>query len=254
MRERATAGAALAAAAGLVITSLVGVVAPAQAAALSIKASPSAVRDGMTISVSGNAGKAGAPNLFVAVCESTPTAKNCDQSFAGAEGPKAHILQVTPNAKTGAWGPVTFFVRQKLVTGNTPGGFDCLAKQTCVIGTTNAANPTDRSFNVTTPLTFESVSARPYVKVKATGKPKIKGTAKVGKKLTATKGSWAVPVTVAKYQWLRDGKAIAKATKAKYKLKAKDRGKRIKVRVTVTSPGYAATNATSKATAKVKKA
>lgn len=125
---------------------------------LSISYTPSKVADGMTISVRGNAGRAGAPTLFVAVCEGTPTATNCDQSLQGVGGPKAHILQVTPDATTGAWGPVSFYVRQVIVTGNTPGGFDCKAHGTCVIGSTNAMNPKDHTYNVTAPLNFSTAA------------------------------------------------------------------------------------------------
>ena len=51
------------------------------------------------------------------------------------------------------------------------------------------------------------------------------GTAKVGKNLTAAKGSWSPSSVTATYQWLRDGKAIKGATAAKYKLVAADAGK-----------------------------
>ena len=40
-----------------------------------------------------------------------------------------------------------------------------------------------------------------------------------------------------KYQWLRNGKAIKKATKASYKLTAKDKGKKVSVKVTYSKAG-----------------
>jgi hypothetical protein len=63
--------------------------------------------------------------------------------------------------------------------------------------------------------------------VKPLAKPVIKGQAKVGAKLrvasaTTTKG--------ASYQWYRNGKAIKGATKATYKVKTVDRGKRLSVK------------------------
>ncbi|MBN9613649.1 MAG: carboxypeptidase regulatory-like domain-containing protein, partial [Actinobacteria bacterium] len=75
--------------------------------------------------------------------------------------------------------------------------------------------------------------------------PKIGGVAKKGKTLTARVGSWKPGPVTLKYRWLRNGKAIAGATKAKYKLTAKDRGKRISVRVTASKAGYATTAKTS---------
>ena len=52
-------------------------------------------------------------------------------------------------------------------------------------------------------------------------------------------------------QWLRNGKAIAKATKMTYRLRAVDAGKRISCRVRATGPGGTVT-ATS-AAVRVKK-
>ncbi|MFC7497275.1 MULTISPECIES: M4 family metallopeptidase [unclassified Nocardioides] len=83
-------------------------------------------------------------------------------------------------------------------------------------------------------------------------KPVIKGTARVGKRLTARPGAWQPAGVTLGYQWLRNGKAITKAKKSRYVLVAKDRGKRISVRVTGRKAGYVTASATSKATAKVK--
>ncbi|HEX5086907.1 MAG TPA: hypothetical protein VFV89_03800 [Nocardioides sp.] len=81
--------------------------------------------------------------------------------------------------------------------------------------------------------------------------PKIKGTPKVGKKLTAKAGSWG-PGTVLSYQWYANGKAISGAKSKKLKLKASHAGKRITVRVTGTQAGYEPITKRSAATAKVK--
>ena len=85
----------------------------------------------------------------------------------------------------------------------------------------------------------------------ATHKPKLKGHAKVGKKLKAKAGSWGpAPVTLT-YQWYRSGKKIKGATKATYRLEHADHGKRITVKVTGSEPGYATVMLASKRTAKV---
>ncbi|MCW5951716.1 MAG: hypothetical protein KIT69_05630, partial [Propionibacteriaceae bacterium] len=76
-------------------------------------------------------------------------------------------------------------------------------------------------------------------------KPTIKGTVKVGKKLTASTGSWKPGDVKLSYQWLRNGKKIAKATKATYKLAKSDAKKKISVRVTGKKAGYATRSVTS---------
>lgn len=72
------------------------------------------------------------------------------------------------------------------------------------------------------------------------GKVKAKGRAVAGKKLKAVVSGLQPGATLA-YQWERNGKVIAGATDKKYTLKRKDRGKKISVVVTATSPTYAPT-------------
>lgn len=83
--------------------------------------------------------------------------------------------------------------------------------------------------------------------LKAKKKPRIKGTAKVGKKLRATAGRWSPASVKVKYRWLRNGKAIKKATGSTYKVKRADRGKRLQVRVSARKAGYKATTQRSAA-------
>jgi len=75
--------------------------------------------------------------------------------------------------------------------------------------------------------------------------PKASGTFKKGRTVTAGKGTWSPSPSGYSYRWLRNGKSISGATKSKYKLTSKDRGKRISVRVTVTKAGYTTVSATS---------
>jgi hypothetical protein len=83
--------------------------------------------------------------------------------------------------------------------------------------------------------------------------PTVKGTAKVGKRLSVrSKGSWTAPGHSFTYQWLRSGKKIAKATKSSYKLTAKDRTKKISLQVSARRSGYPTVTATSRATKKVR--
>ena len=81
----------------------------------------------------------------------------------------------------------------------------------------------------------------------ATPTPKISGTVKVGKKLTAKAGTWGpAPVTL-KYQWKLNGKSITGATKSTYTLKKAQKGKSITVTVTGSKSGYTSVAKTSSA-------
>lgn len=77
--------------------------------------------------------------------------------------------------------------------------------------------------------------------------PTISGTTKVGKTLSAKVKSWS-PKASFKYQWLRNGEAIAGATKSSYRLTAADLSKVISVAVTGTRSGYTAATKTSQLT------
>ena len=81
-------------------------------------------------------------------------------------------------------------------------------------------------------------------------KPKIMGSAKLGKTLVAKPGVWGAGVKLA-YKWYRSGVAIKGATKASYKLTKTDVAKKITVSVTATKVGFTTATKTSKATAKV---
>lgn len=89
-------------------------------------------------------------------------------------------------------------------------------------------------------------------KLTATPKPKVTGTAKVGKKLKVKAGKWKPATVKLSYQWQRNGKKIKGATKSSYKLVKSDKGKKITVKVTGKKSGFTTVSKTSKATAKVK--
>lgn len=57
-------------------------------------------------------------------------------------------------------------------------------------------------------------------------------------RLKVTKGRYSQAGVKVRYQWLRNGRAIKKATKATYRTTARDRGRRITVRVRVTKTGF----------------
>jgi hypothetical protein len=84
-------------------------------------------------------------------------------------------------------------------------------------------------------------------------RPKITGTAKVGKTLKVKAGNWKPKPSKFGYQWYRSGKVIPGATKSSYKLTTADRGKTITVKVKGVKKGYHdKTSSASKQTSKVR--
>ncbi|MBE7325685.1 hypothetical protein IEQ44_13615 [Nocardioides sp. Y6] len=78
------------------------------------------------------------------------------------------------------------------------------------------------------------------------GNVKVVGKARVGQKLKARTPGWGPKPVKIRFQWLRNGKAIKGAKKKAYKIKKADRGKKLKVRVTVKKPMFATVTKTSK--------
>jgi hypothetical protein len=96
-------------------------------------------------------------------------------------------------------------------------------------------------------ITGESVSSAKKIiagSLTKTPTPKITGLLKVGITIKATPGTWDTGTSFT-YQWLRDGVSIAKATSASYKLTAKDKARKISVRVTGKKTGYTSISKTS---------
>jgi len=77
--------------------------------------------------------------------------------------------------------------------------------------------------------------------------PKISGTAKVGKTLSAKPGTWS-PKPALRYEWFRSGVAISGAKASKYKVQLADVGKKLTVRVTAVKADYLSVSKTSRAT------
>ncbi|MEU4419060.1 SdrD B-like domain-containing protein [Actinoplanes sp. NPDC024001] len=86
----------------------------------------------------------------------------------------------------------------------------------------------------------------------ATTKPKITGTAKVGKKVKVSVGAWSPKADAYRYEWRLNGKLIRGATGATLKLKASMRGKKLTVTVIAVKAGHLDGKAKSKAV-KIKK-
>lgn len=156
----------------------------------------------------------------------------------------------TVSVSTGAWTPGTTLTYQwyrdsSAIPGATSTAYSLVASDRGKRFTVRVTG----SKNGYTPVSTTSSSTKPAAAGKFTAPtPKIKGKAKVGKTLRAIPGAWAPSGTKLKYQWLANGKKIAKATKAKYKVSPKVRGKKITVKVTGSRSGYQTLTKKSKAT------
>lgn len=80
---------------------------------------------------------------------------------------------------------------------------------------------------------------------KATKKPAIGGTAKVGRTVTATAGAWSPKAESYRYEWRLNGTIVRGATGRSLKLTAAMRSKRLTVTVIAVKKGYAGGRALS---------
>jgi hypothetical protein len=75
--------------------------------------------------------------------------------------------------------------------------------------------------------------------------PAISGTAKVGSRLTVSRGSWSATPSSFAFQWYRDGVPIVGATAQTFLLTENESGHDVNASVTVAKPGYATSTAAS---------
>ena len=125
----------------------------------------------------------------------------------------------------------------------------------------------DRGFwtGNTTALSTDVADARPVrpsrvrdlvipLSTRVVTRPSVSGTAALGAKLWAKRGTWDPATVTTSVQWLRDGAAISGATASSYVVTKSDIGRQISVRVTAKGPsGYAKATSTSARTAVVPK-
>jgi hypothetical protein len=81
--------------------------------------------------------------------------------------------------------------------------------------------------------------------------PTITGTAKVGRTLTVSRGTWSPTPSSVTYVWKADGVTISTRTTSKFVVPASARGKRLTVTVTGSLAGYTKKSVTSAATVTV---
>lgn len=145
-------------------------------------------------------------------------------------------------ADPGTWTPdgLTFTYQWRrdgaAVTGATRRGYrlgvdDLRHRLSVTVTATDASGATETATSASTDrvrkaeLTVERV-------------PTLAGVRRYGHLLTSTAGSWSARPTVVRYQWLRDGKPIKDAVRARYRVDWRDVGHRLRVAVTVRRPGY----------------
>ncbi|WP_134768259.1 M23 family metallopeptidase [Nocardioides sp. 1609] len=84
-------------------------------------------------------------------------------------------------------------------------------------------------------------------RIGATKRASVVGRPAAGRTVRAGSTSWTVRSVTVRYQWFRDGKPVAGATRSTYRVRKADRAKRIKVRVEATRAGYVSGATTSRA-------
>lgn len=98
--------------------------------------------------------------------------------------------------------------------------------------------------DIVLPLGEPSSSATPTpstgTRLTATGLPVVRGAARRGAVLRATRGRWNLAPTTFRFQWLRNGAVIRGATRSVYRLHRADVRKRVSVRVTASRTGVRA--------------
>lgn len=181
------------------------------------------------------------------------SAKSFTKTYAPAISGTAKVGK-TLTAKVKAWSPSTGFKLQWLRSGKA------IDK---AIGKTYEVQAVDVGKKLTVDVTSTKSGYKATARTSKASKqvakgtltvkkPKIEGTQKVGMTLRAGTGKWTAG-TVFTYQWLRGGKRVRGATSSTYVLMAKDKGKRISVKVSGSKDGYKSVTKTSANTGKIKK-
>lgn len=130
-----TAGAVLVAGA-LALFGIGIVAAPSALAAPTLTLSSSSVTAGQTITVKGSGLPKAPTSLYITICANPPGATNCDVDLS-------HVTQLQYD------GSGSFSTKYKIAVtkfASADGQINCANTQ-CVVGSTNALNPKDRSYN-----------------------------------------------------------------------------------------------------------
>ncbi len=195
------------------------------------------------------------PGYTTASTTSAATGKVATATFTATPAPKitgTPKVDQTLTADPGTWGPAPvtltyqWYQGTKAIAGATKGTYTVQAGDA---GATLKVTVTGTKPGYTTASTTSAATGKvATATLTATPTPKITGTAKVGKTLTADPGTWGpAPVTLT-YQWYRGTSAISGATKQTYTAKSADKGADLRVRVRGSKAGYATVDKKSGAT------
>ncbi|GAA2475491.1 hypothetical protein [Winogradskya humida] len=160
-------------------------------------------------------------------------------------------------ATAGTWTPAATSVKYQwksngtAIAGATGSSYTIPASQlgkrlTVTVTASRSGNTTTSTVSAATPAVAKGPAA------KATTKPKITGTPKAARTVTATPGTWSPKPTSYKYEWRLNGTLIKGATGKTLKLKSTMRDKKLTVTVIAVRAGYVDGRSTS-ATVKVRR-
>jgi LPXTG-motif cell wall-anchored protein len=182
MNARSRAGIA-AVAAALTVLTWIGAAPSAMAASPKLTISDTTVTAGQTLTVTGSSFPSKKTSLYIAICQDPPGATNCDQNLS-------RVVQVDYD------GSGSFTTKYKVAVtkfDSASGTIDC-AKTQCVVGSTNAYDPKDHSYNATAKFTVASSGG-------SSSSPKPTATASdttqspSSTKTTSSEGTGALPKT-----------------------------------------------------------
>lgn len=182
--------------------------------------------------VSGNA-KSGAPPVV-------PSPRCATNEMGGLESPT-----FSPDSRGLAWEePDGIWVKRDVTSCASPQPMRLLAGGSDPYWSPAALNPPAVAKPPARPKSFVLKKA-----------PRVSGKAKVGKRVRVSAGAWSPRPTRTTFRWYRGKKAIKGAVGAKkaYKLRKADRGKRLRVKVTVKRAGYKTRSVWSTGTKKVRR-
>ena len=157
-------------------------------------------------------------------------------------------------AETAGWSPGTTFTYSWQRDGRTvPGARDARYRLAADDLGADVRVVVEGTLSGYTPVERTSDAARVARGLLATEVPRIRGRTRVGRRLVAVPGAWT-PGTTFTYQWLVGEREIPGATRASYVVPRRMAGKRLRVRILGTLPGYGPETLLSEPTAKVRPA
>jgi len=200
---------------------------------------------GATISVAVTGSLAGYPSASETSVPTVAVAKAVLKTATPAVSGTPKVGR-TLTVRAAGWTPGTSF-SYRWLRGGTPIGGATGSTYTLVAADAGKTLVVEVSGELAGYTTVTKASAAVTVEgVLTAKKPTVVGSVRVGSRIAAKPGSWTTGTSFS-YQWLRGGKAIRGATKARYTVVKADVGKKISVRVVGAARGYAAVATTSAA-------